>query len=87
MKAAVMRRECQWCHEPIVTHDLRIKYCCKQCSEDAHRAKCRENFRKRYAEKREQELERNKDYYRRHPEKSCERVRRFIQRRKNNATN
>lgn len=51
-------RICANCHEPFRLSDGRYKYCSDECYKEAHRRQCRENFRRRYALKREQELER-----------------------------
>lgn len=67
--------ECGWCHETFTTDDGRLKYCCPECAEEAHRKKCRENFRVRYhVTHREEELERKRKRYRDNPEKEQARI-------------
>ena len=65
---------CAHCGKPI--QNGRFKYCSEQCNVEAHRIKCRENFRKRYVLKHEQELERCKVYYETHTEQKKAAVRR-----------
>ena len=65
---------CAHCGKPI--QNGRFKYCSEQCNVEAHRIKCRENFRKRYVLKHEQELERYKVYYETHKEQKNEASRR-----------
>ena len=77
MKALKM---CKHCGNPI--QNGRYKYCSEECYIEAHRIKCRENFRKRYVCKHEQELERYKTYYETHTEQKNEADRRRYRARK-----
>lgn len=70
--------ECAWCHATFFG-DKRHKYCSEECYAEAHRAKARERFRVRFATMHEQELARNRDYYRRNREKCIARVRAWTQ--------
>lgn len=67
---------CAYCGQPFDFHDERYRYCSDECALEAHRARCRENFRRRYAQKREQELERYRRYYETHAEQKKESSRR-----------
>ena len=51
-------KKCANCGKPIRLSDRQYKYCSDECYVEAHRRQCRENFRRRYVVKREQELER-----------------------------
>lgn len=55
-------KTCAWCGASFYG-DGRHKYCSEQCCEDAHREKCKLNFRRRYAERHEEELACNRTYY------------------------
>lgn len=63
MKSVVQARKCHWCGATYYLHDGRFKYCSDKCYEEAHRARCRENFRRRYNLIRDTELERYRKYY------------------------
>ena len=58
-------KKCAFCGEPIYG-SKRWKYCSDECYEEAHRIRCRENFRRRYADpvKHVKELARYKKYNR-----------------------
>ena len=56
-------RTCTICGAPMPVLDGRYKYCSDECAVEAHRRQCRENYRRRYWANREDELERNRQYY------------------------
>ena len=58
-----MIRKCKNCGAPFRLSDGRYKYCSDECSIEAHRRQCRENYRRRYVIRREDELTRNRRYY------------------------
>ena len=60
---------CKWCGNPIVGNNNRYVYCSEECAAEAHRVQCRENFRRRYIIRHEEELERNRAYCRRKRER------------------
>lgn len=60
---------CAYCGNWFNLDGKRYKYCCDECALLAHRERCRENFRRRYAEKHEQELERNRNAYHNNPKR------------------
>ena len=55
---------CANCGKPIRLSDGRYKYCSDECYVEAHRRKCRENFRRRYwVTHHEQEVARYRNRY------------------------
>ena len=78
MSKPIIPKVCAFCGKTFcLSGGKRYKYCSDECYLQAHRKQCRENFRRRYAEQKERELQRNKDYYARHPEKTAARGARF----------
>ncbi|MBQ6298684.1 MAG: hypothetical protein IJK81_13550 [Selenomonadaceae bacterium] len=56
-------KRCANCGAPFRLSDGRYKYCSDECYKEAHRRQCRENFRRRYWARHEEELARNRQYY------------------------
>lgn len=56
-------RTCANCGAAFTPLDGRYKYCSDECYVEAHRRKCRENFRRRYLLYHEEELARRREYY------------------------
>ena len=67
MSAGGKERVCAWCGAPFFA-DKRHKYCSEECADEAYHEQARVRFRKRYAEKHEQELARCRDYHHRNAE-------------------
>lgn len=59
---------CAICGNPILSPNAHKRYCSDECAKAANRERARIQFRKRYAEKREEELARNRLYYSQHKE-------------------
>ena len=56
-------RICANCGKAFTPLDGRYKYCSDECYVEAHRRKCRENYRRRYLIYHEEELARRREYY------------------------
>ena len=72
--AVMKERACAWCGASFFA-DKRHKYCSEQCYEEAHKEQARVRYRVRYANQREQELARFRDYYKRNASAMRERAR------------
>ena len=70
-------KTCAWCGASFYG-DGRHKYCSEDCAAAKHREDAKLRFRRRYVEKHEEELARNRKYYANNKEKVFARVRRFL---------
>lgn len=55
-------KTCKWCGAAFYG-DGRHKYCSEQCAKEANRENNKLRFKRRYAEKHDEELARNRKYY------------------------
>ena len=78
---------CAYCGKSFNLKGGRYKYCSDECAVEAHRAQCRENFKRRYILKHEQELERYRKYHAAHLEQKRAATRRYYAKKKAAAEN
>lgn len=77
MSAKIRICECRWCGTTFQTDNPLYVYCSHECYTAAHREQCRINYRRRYAQKHEQECERRQQYYAEHAKQEYARVKQW----------